>query len=80
MVDRIDPARFYPLVGPAQLHHCHWKCTIYYAETIESGYPFPFQTKKNRVEVVYIDKDHLHIYAGNNQQLQRTATDELTRY
>jgi hypothetical protein len=67
LVDHIDPARFYPLIGPAQLHHCHWKCTIYYNETIESGYPFPFQCKKRRVEVIYIDKDHLHLCPGPNQ-------------
>ena len=66
LVDRIDPARFYPLIGPAQLHHCHWKCTVFYNETIESGYPFPFQCKKRRVEVVYIDKDHLHLCPGPN--------------
>src|SRR5262245_50841273 len=30
LVDKIDPPRFFPLVGPAQLHHCHWKCTVYY--------------------------------------------------
>jgi hypothetical protein len=61
LVDRVDPPRFFPLIGPAQLHHCHWKCTIYYTETVESGYPFPFQVKKRRSEVVYIDKDHLHL-------------------
>src|SRR5438105_2268874 len=27
LVDRVDAPRFYPLVGPAQLHHCHYKCT-----------------------------------------------------
>jgi hypothetical protein len=59
--DTIDPARFYPLVGPAQLHHCHWKCTVYYTETLEACEPFPFQTKRRRVQVVYIDKDHLHM-------------------
>ncbi len=59
--DTIDPPRFFPLIGPAQLHHCHWKCTVYYNETLESMYPFPFQTKRRRVEVVYIDKDHLHM-------------------
>src|SRR5262249_54456521 len=80
LVDRIDPPRFFPLVGPAQLHHCHWKCTIYYTETIESGYPFPFQCKRPRVEVVYIDKDHLHLYAGANQQMQQNFTRELTGY
>ncbi|MBI3411477.1 MAG: hypothetical protein HY040_24375 [Planctomycetes bacterium] len=61
LVDHVDPPRFYPLVGPAQLHHCHWKCTVYYTETIESCHPFPFRCKRRRVEVVYIDKDHLHL-------------------
>ena len=60
LVDKIDPPRFFPLVGPAQLHHCHWKCTVYYTETIESGYPFPFRCVRPRVQVVYIDLDHLH--------------------
>ncbi len=80
LVDRIDPCRFYPLIGPAQLHHCHWKCTIYFTETMESGYPFPFQCKKQRVEVVYIDKDHLHLCPGPNQQMQQTFNRELTGY
>jgi hypothetical protein len=80
LVDKIDPPRFYPLIGPAQLHHCHWKCTIYFLETIESGYPFPFQCKRQRVEVVYIDKDHLHLYANGDKQLEQTATKELTGY
>jgi len=80
LVDKIDPCRFYPLVGPAQLHHCHWKCTIYYLETIESGYPFPFQCKNQRVEVIYIDKDHLHMCTNGNRDLQQTATRELTGY
>jgi hypothetical protein len=80
LVDKIDPARFFPLIGPAQLHHCHWKCTIYYTETVESGYPFPFQCKRQRVEVVYIDKDHLHLCSGGNADLQRTQTRELTGY
>jgi hypothetical protein len=78
MVDRIDPARFFPLVGPAQLHHCHWKCTIYYTETVESGYPFPFQCKKRRVEVVYIDKDHLHVCPGPNPAATESVAHDLS--
>jgi hypothetical protein len=77
LVDRIDPPRFYPLIGPAQLHHCHWKCTVYYTETIESGYPFPFQCKKPRVQVVYIDKDHLHIYAGPDPATQESMARDV---
>jgi hypothetical protein len=78
MVDKIDPVRFFPVVGPAQLHHCHWKCTIYYTETCESGYPFPVKIVKPRVEVIYIDKDHLHLYAGDDKAKQDVFTRELS--
>jgi hypothetical protein len=78
--DVIDPPRFYPLIGPAQLHHCHWKVTIYYYETVEVGYPFPFECKKQRVEVMYIDKDHLHLYANADQKKLQTFTRELSGY
>src|SRR5437588_138922 len=61
MVDQVDPPRFYPLVGPAQLHHCHYKCIVYYTETLESGYPFPFKSTRRRADTVYIDRDHLHL-------------------
>jgi hypothetical protein len=60
IVDKIDPPRFFPLVGPAQLHHCHWKCTVSYTSTIKVGYPFPFTIQRPRIEVVYMDLDHLH--------------------
>src|SRR5205085_11112397 len=76
LVDKIDPPRFFPLVGPAQLHHCHWKCTIYYTETLESGYPFPYRCVRPRVEVVYIDKDHLHLYVCNNPEAQQSVFND----
>jgi hypothetical protein len=72
-IEKVDPPRFFPLIGPAQLHHCHWKCTVFYNETFESMYPFPFQTRRRRVEVVYIDKDHLHMcIAGADAQAAMT--------
>ncbi len=77
LVDHIDPPRFYPLIGPAQLHHCHYKCTVYYTETIESSYPFPFQCKKRRVEVVYIDKDHLHLCVQSPEAQRQVAHDMM---
>ncbi len=80
LVDRIDPPRFYPLVGPAQLHHCHWKCTVYYTETIESGQPFPYRCRRPRVQVVYIDKDHLHLYVHNNPEAQQSTFRDLAGY
>ncbi len=78
MVDKIDPPRFFPLIGPAQLHHCHWKCTIYYNEIIESGYPFPMKVKNPRIQVIYIDKDHLHMYVGDDPETQKSVTRDLT--
>ena len=80
LVDKIDPPRFFPLVGPAQLHHCHWECVIYYTETIQSDYPFPTFIKKPRTQVMYIDKDHLHLYVGPNADMQKQITQELTKY
>jgi hypothetical protein len=80
LVDKIDPPRFFPLVGPAQLHHCHWECVIYYTETVQSDYPFPQYTKRNRVQVLYIDKDHLHLYVGPNPDVQRQIGQDLTKY
>jgi hypothetical protein len=77
LVDKIDPPRFFPLVGPAQLHHCHWKCSIYYTETIETGWPFPFRCKRPRVKVVYIDLDHLHLYPHGNQQTNNSVFRDL---
>lgn len=65
VADVIDPPRFYPLIGPAQLHHCHWKCTVFYTETVQSEYPFSTRVRRRRVQVVYIDKDHLHLVAPN---------------
>ncbi len=78
LVDRIDPPRFFPLIGPAQLHHCHWKCIIYYTETIVSAYPFPVRAKRPRVQVMYIDKDHLHLYPHGNAEVNRQITRDLS--
>jgi hypothetical protein len=67
LVDSVDPPCFFPLIGLAQLHHCHWKCTVTFTEHIDVGFPCPFQIKRRRSEVVYIDKDHLrHCMAANS--------------
>jgi hypothetical protein len=66
IVDRIDECRFYPLVGPAKLHHCHYKCTVFYEKTIRSNWPIPFTHTDNVQEVVYIDHDHLIRCAGSD--------------
>lgn len=61
IVDHIDECRFYPLVGPAQLHHCHFKVTVYFERRRFSGYPFSWWVTEPDCDVIFIDKDHLHI-------------------
>ena len=60
IADQVDECRVWPLVGPCQLHNCHFKCTLWYDETITMGWPLPFTHTDHKQEVVYIDKDHLH--------------------
>jgi hypothetical protein len=63
--DYVDPPRVYPLIGPAQLHHAHYKCTVYFTEVTRVGWPIPYTTTdEDAQEVVYIDHDHFHI-VGN---------------
>lgn len=65
IADYIDPPRVYPLIGPAQLHHAHYKCTIYYNETKRVGWPIPHTIRdEDAVEVMYIDHNHFHM-VGN---------------
>ncbi len=61
ITNQVDPPRFFPLVGPAQLHHVHWKCTVSYALKIKApSFPFPLTARSRCVDVVYLDTDHLH--------------------
>jgi hypothetical protein len=62
--EKVDPCKVFPLAGANQLVHCHYKCTIYFDEHYWSDYPIPFHHKDSRVEVVYIDKDHLRRCGG----------------
>lgn len=64
IVDRLDECRFYPMAGPARLHHCHYKCTVFYEETKRSNWPVPFTFTEQVEEVVYFDKNRLIRCAG----------------
>ena len=65
IADYMDPPRFYPLVGPAQLHHAHYKCTVHYSEVVYVGWPMPHSlVNEEAIEVLYIDHNHLHM-VGN---------------
>ena len=67
IADYIDPPRVYPLIGPAQLHHAHYKCTVYFTEITRVGWPVPYTTTdEDAVEVLYIDHNHLHMVGNVN--------------
>jgi hypothetical protein len=65
IADYVDPPRVYPLIGPAQQHHAHYKCTIYCTDVRHIGWPVPYTIKDDEFEeVIYIDHNHLHM-VGN---------------
>ncbi len=65
IADYIDPPRVVPLIGPAQLHHAHYKCTVYFSERKIVGWPIPHTLEDQEVvEVLYVDHNHFHM-VGN---------------
>jgi len=62
IADYIDPPRVVPLIGPVQLHHAHYKCTVYYQEVTWVGWPIPHKlVDEDSQEVLYIDLNHFHM-------------------
>lgn len=67
IADYVDPPRVVPLIGPAQLHHAHYKCTVYYSETTRVGWPVPHTlVDEDSQEVLYIDHNHFHMVGNVN--------------
>jgi hypothetical protein len=65
IADYLDPPRVYPMIGPAQQHHAHYKCTVYYEDVRRIGWPVPHTLRdEDTQEVIYIDHNHLHM-VGN---------------
>jgi hypothetical protein len=65
IADYVDAPRQVPLIGPAQLHHAHYKCTVYYSEMVRVGWPVPHTlVDEDEREVIYIDHNHFHM-VGN---------------
>ena len=64
IADYLDPPRVFPLVGPAQLHHTHFKCTIYFTNHVKVGWPNKHERSEDIVEVVYVDVHHFHRVGG----------------
>lgn len=68
--DAVDPPRVMPLVGPVQLHHAHYKCTVFFEEITHVGWPIPHMIRnENGMEVLYIDADHVHRVGGGDTPL-----------
>lgn len=66
IADYVDPVRVYPMIGPAQQHHAHYKCTVYYEDVKRVGWPVPHTLRdEDTQEVLYIDHNHLHMVAGD---------------
>ena len=60
--EKVDPCKVYPLAGPCQLVHCHYKCTVYYTEVTHVGWPVPHTlVDEDSQEVLYIDHNHFHM-------------------
>lgn len=67
IADYVDPPRVVPLIGPVQLHHAHYKCTIYYTEVTRVGWPVPHTlVDEDSQEVIYIDHNHFHMIGPVN--------------
>ena len=58
--DYVDPVRVVPLIGSAQVHHVHYKCTIYRTEVTKVGWLVPHTlTDEDSKDVIYIDRNRI---------------------
>jgi hypothetical protein len=75
IADYVDPPRVYPLIGPAQLHHAHYKCTVFYTQVTRVGWPLPHtRVDEDSRETLYIDHNHFHVIdTGDNAYGGATA-------
>ena len=62
--DFADPPSVTPLLGPVQIHHAHYKCTVYYTEVTRTGFPASSTVNEDAKEVVYIDRSQLLLAAN----------------
>ncbi len=63
IVDRIDPPRYFPNIGLARMHHCHYKCTVYYSTAL----------KGELIGVIYLDRDHLSRFVPGQDSARHAA-------
>jgi hypothetical protein len=62
VAESVDPARAYPLLGPARVHHAYYKCTVHFREqTYYDGLSRRATDGNDFQEVIYIDHNHFHL-------------------
>lgn len=61
IADYLDPPRTYPLIGPAQVHHFHYKCSVTFNDTRFVPMLLFVTTRRNVTTDVYVDHSHLHV-------------------
>ncbi len=66
---KVDTVKVYPLAGPCQLVHVHYKATIEFYDNAPPDGSKPVPAIRRRTEVVFIEKDHL----------RRPTDEELAR-
>ena len=59
VADYVDKPRVYPMVGPAQMHHAHYKCTVYYELKKRSKVTTRQADDDVASDEIYIDVTHL---------------------
>jgi hypothetical protein len=57
--DDVDPPRYYPLIGPGQLHHKHYKCAVSFTEVTRVAW-LVTTTSRECEEEILVDHDHIH--------------------
>ena len=69
--DKIDPPRYFPGVGWAQLHHAQYRATIY-GDLLNAHPASEFEHRyinANEQQVLLIDRDHLQLYLPGTPQV-----------
>ena len=83
IAQKADPVKVYPLAGPCQLVHVHYKCTVQYDELSwaarQIGRNELVGRVDHKVEVVYIDRDHLRRAGPPQASTSDPVDDRLDR-
>jgi hypothetical protein len=78
IADYVDPPRVVPMIGPTQLHHVHYKTTIYFDEETRIVWPIDHTLRKKALsEVIYMDKNHYHKMPAVGKKAQFKAIDSI---